>query len=682
MSFKPSPLCLALSGAITLTLAACGGGGSSPSATTSDSFTLPGTSAYGAPYPDGSEVTVTDAAGAPPFTGKVQGGAGAYAVEVKKSAKAPFVVQVSSPDLPTLVSVSTDAQPARINVTPITNLIAATLSPSGDPQKLAQEIKGGTASVTAATLEAKKTEVKDNILKPVTSALGDTTDPISGVFEIGKGHDLVLEAVKIQVQPVSDKASTISVSVKSSTPVDLPPVTLGSGGSTSLPKLSDALTKNNVTLSSDTLVKTDVPTQIAALLERMNACYALPTSERIKTGGTTAADIVAPACKSMFLDNDPAKFLSNSKLVSSTGSFSSIFGSGPAAQGVKFFLPSYEYTVKTGNTNDANQPKDGDVVFTAKALDGVGNSDIYEFWARPDATGKLFLSGNRSELDIGVSPRAEFREFLNLSGKDFYATGYNLFVNAKHNYAKVVVTSPSGNTITLFKRVGYDFFVIGKDASNLSTTSWVRLAGSYKSNGQSPRADFSGFVWGGSADLSDAELAAIPLQGTWTFELYANAADATPAATAKRRTLQRAPTLAELRVALWPSIFDANRSEIRASSAATGYVTLNDGDLIRLTNGDKDDQPFWTVPPGAWSPTNVTVYGRNPGNNTAFSDDASFPSSARLAVIRCVPTGTADTHCGSSPGTYAQGMQLSTVQWVGRNSRLVQMAYSVDVRKQ
>jgi hypothetical protein len=677
MTIKLSPLTLA--SALSLILAACGGGGGS-SVSQSDTFTLPGTAATGAPYPEGSAVTVTDAAGNN-YSSTVQGEAGAYAVPVSTSAKAPFVVQVSAEDLPTLVSVSTDAQPKRVNVTPITNLIAATLSPSGNPQKLAEEIKASSATVTADTLTAKKTAVMGNIVKPVTDALADSTDPISGTIEIGKGHDLVLEALKIQVQPTGTGSSTVNVTLKGSSPVDMTPIALGTGGASTLPKLADA--QGFIAPVKAELAGDGLPNQIAALLARMTACYALPASERITTGGTSATDIKAEACKTLFLKNNPALYKNNSYLVASNGAFKGLFSSNPAAQGVKFLLPSFEYKVKNGNTTDDTRPLEGDVVFTAKSVDSEGNSSVDEFWARPDANGKLFLTGNLSGLDIEVSPRAELRDFPNLSSKNFYSTGYNLYVNAKHPYAKVVVTSPKGTQITLLKSTGLDYFVIAKNGT-ATTTSVLRLAGTYLSGTGTPRTDFASSVWAGEADTADTDIAAFPLQSTWNFDLYTNANDSTPAVTGvKRRTLQRAPMLAELKAAAWPSLTAAARANIKSESAAKGYILLDGAEgPITVAEGDKDDRPAWDVPAGAWSPIKLTAYGRTADGSQTFNDSSNVKSSARLGKIFCSPSGAADTHCGTQAGNYAANTRLGSVQFSGRDNRRVQMSYSVDFRNQ
>ena len=682
MTFKLSPLNLALASALSLSLAGCGGGGSgtSPKA---DTFTLPGTAATGAPYPDGSLVTVTDAAGKT-FSGKVADQSGNYEVTVDKAAKAPFVVSVSADDLPTLVSVSTDAQPARINVTPITNLIAATLSTSGNPQKLAEEIRNG-AAVTTEKLVAKKKDVMDSILKPVTDLFADSTDPISGTIEIGKGHDLVLEALKIQVQPTGSNTSTVNVTLKSSESLDMAPIALGTGGVSSLPKLAE--TTGYLAPAKSDLAGEGLPNQISALLGRMTACYALPQSERIKSGGTTASDITADTCKAIFQANDPSKFKHNSYSVSSTGAFKGIFSSSVLSQSVKFSLPSFEYKVKNGNTTDATKAMDGDVIFTARWQDSAGNSGIDEHWARPDANGKLFLTGNLSGMDIEVSPRGEYRELLNLSGKNFYSTGYNIVINAKHPYAKIVATSPKGNPITLVKRSGYDYYVIANKDGSPTTTSVIRLAGAYKDTGTSgtPRTDFAGLIWAGDQDASDQDIAAIGAQGTWRFDLYTNANDSTPAfADIKRRTLQRAPTLAETKASAWPTVVDAVKADARSRSKDTGYITLNDvpSDNKIYIDVDAGDGAAWSVPTGAWSPTKITVLGLDPKTDLSFNDSTNLRSTSRTAVVQCSSTGASDKHCADSQGNYAQNMRIGLFIFSGRDLRRVQMNYAVDLRKQ
>jgi len=104
----------------------------------------------------------------------------------------------------------------------------------------------------------------------------------------------------------------------------------------------------------------------------MTACYALPQADRVASGGTAAADIVAPACKDLFFGKDPAVFKHNGAIVSKSGAWSSLFGSG---SGAKFDRGSYEFT-------RAN----GDLVIAYRATDTSGNSLNNILVVRPTPT--------------------------------------------------------------------------------------------------------------------------------------------------------------------------------------------------------------------------------------------------------------------------------------------------------
>ena len=112
-------------------LAACGGsGGTDPTVIAPATFNVSGTAATGAPFA-GATVTLVDSTGAPFAANAVTAADGSYIIKVLQSAKPPFVVQAVSADK-TLVSVVAEAKDTTTNITPVTNLIASRLSPSGD----------------------------------------------------------------------------------------------------------------------------------------------------------------------------------------------------------------------------------------------------------------------------------------------------------------------------------------------------------------------------------------------------------------------------------------------------------------------------------------------------------------------------------------------------------------------
>jgi hypothetical protein len=214
-------------------LAACGGGDPAPIADTPapTSFTVSGTAATGAPFA-GATVTLFDSAGEPFTASGVTAPNGNYTITVLLSAKPPFVVQAVSADkTQTLVSVVAEAKDTTTNITPITNLIASRLSPSGDPTKLASELKTGTASFNLAALQVKVKEIVA-LLKPLMDAAGDSSDPLNGkLVADGTGADKVLDTLAISITPKSASSVEIVVGQKATAGTDsVAPITFAGGG--------------------------------------------------------------------------------------------------------------------------------------------------------------------------------------------------------------------------------------------------------------------------------------------------------------------------------------------------------------------------------------------------------------------------------------------------------------------
>ncbi len=205
------------------TLTACGGGGgdttpvaAAPAPTT---FTVAGTAATGAAF-GSATITITASDGTSyPATGEtpvVTGVDGSYTVTLPLAAKPPFVVQAVRDDI-SLVSVVAEAKDTTTNITPVTNLIASMLSPSGNPANLTTEVQANPALVNTTTVAAKVSAVVD-LIKPVMDAVGDSTDPLNGNIQAavsaGTGADQVLDSLSISITPSSATTVNIEVSVK------------------------------------------------------------------------------------------------------------------------------------------------------------------------------------------------------------------------------------------------------------------------------------------------------------------------------------------------------------------------------------------------------------------------------------------------------------------------------------
>lgn len=221
-------------------LAACGS--SSNPAAVADvsapaSFTVTGTAATGAPFA-GATVTLFDSTGASFTANGVTAADGNYAVTVLLSAKPPFVLQaVSADNSVTLVSVVAERGDTTTNITPITNLIASRLSPSGDPAKLAGELKAGTASFDLAALQVKVKEIVA-LIQPLMDAAGDSSDPLNGelVADGTSTADKVLDSLTITITPSSASSVDIVVTAKPKPDDTASPVPLTfSGGGTNAP---------------------------------------------------------------------------------------------------------------------------------------------------------------------------------------------------------------------------------------------------------------------------------------------------------------------------------------------------------------------------------------------------------------------------------------------------------------
>lgn len=658
-------------------------------------FALSGTAASGAPFPSGSTLEVVDKTGAIVATTTMTSNDGSYAIPVPASAQVPLILKVSAEGASPMVSIAPTLPLGVVNITPVTNLIAARLSPTGDPAQLAAQLAAGTAVVDASTVNAKKAEVQ-TVLASVTGALGDTTDPLTGSFTAnGTGHDRVLDSLKISILPAGTN-SNIEVGIKQKQGEVAAPVkvtfTAGTGAVAVPPALPAVSTAN--------LIPSGTSAQIAALLARMQACYALPKASRTN-GGNAATDIIAAECKDIFPNSSPAIYKDNSYTVGNIVgtdaiAWKGIFTSnGSGATGVKFGQPSFEYILA-----NPGQSNDGDVVFTARWIASDGSTDVPSYTARADATGKLFVIGNQSNIDFNVSARVELKDYThdNFYKYRYLNTGYELYVNSKHLFGKVLVTSPGGQISTLkpIAGGGYSFFGLLKADGSATTTAVMRVAGKYVDSTTTSSSTYGGVpsvnhprdidssFWT-TTDWTDTAIQAIPNQGTWKFEFFTLAADLAPIVTSYRRTISRSPSMAEAAMLVWPQLTVAMRDDLKVRTALTGSLGFSTADKIYIAAPGNADA--WIVPAGAtWAPTLVKSFGNDPANASAgFDDQVNVYSIERKTSISCSDldgAGLADQHCNTpTDGLYKVGVRVGQINFFGRDTRRVLNSYSVNFRK-
>lgn len=642
-------------------LAACGGGGSggSDTADVASPFTLSGTAATGAAFA-GATVTLTDGSGNR-FPAGITGADGNYTITVPASAKPPFIVQAVRDDK-TLVSVFASAKNSTLNITPLTNLIASRLSVSGDPLKLAEEVKANPALFDAAKLDAKVTEVVA-LVKPVMDAVGDTTNPLTGTLVAdGTGHDRVLDSLAISITPSSATSVNIEVSVKQKTPDGADPAVIAFTNNT---KPATAV----ATVAAADLVPSGTAPLIQDLLGRLTACYALSQAERVTSGGTAAADIKAPACKTIFAGDDPANFKNNGVIVSSKGAFSSIYS---PATGVKFDRGSYEFT--RGN---------GDLVIAYRATDSSNNSANNTLVVKTDSDGKFKMIGNQYQYSGSVAPRQMLNSFVNQPEATYYSTGYSLLVgntlDAKGNpiFAKVVVSNHKGGEFTLKPAAGVSNLQLVRSTGEVTRTTVLRIRNVYAdaaNKGDPALADIGGFT--ALTRATDAEIAAFAGQSVWKFDYYlVGNATTTPDATQYYRTRARPLTIAELQTQALATLTDADIANIKAKTVtnasggrsfptpATGPVTLN-----------------WVVPADAFAPTSIQLLGS--ANSIPFTTTATVAPGSFTRDIVCTAASAADTHCTAGnygAGGWLVGIQLLASSPTGREFATYYPIYTVTI---
>lgn len=658
--------------AAAVLLAGCGGGGGgeAPPPAASE-VTLSGIAATGKPFV-GARVVVYDRNGnalnSTPFVVEADG---AWRVTISAAAAAPLVVEAVGEDQ-TLVSTFAETRTTTLNITPLTNLIAARLAADGNPLSL----RADTSRVTPTALAARVEEVKA-ILQPLLGVIGDTVDPLTGTFAAnGTGHDKVLDSVDVSIRPTGT-LSNIEITVRGS----------AEGISTQLTSNQTAPVAPLPPVSAASLPPDGVGFMIDDLLARMGACYAVPFEQRVNgvssssvnavTGGP--ADVIAAQCRTLFVGDDPATFLSNGNTVgrdaNNAGAFASLFRRG--ATGVTFSNGRFEFL--RNNTEK-------DVVFTYRSTDASGNV-LYDQLVARNVGGTLKLVGNNYVYAASVRPYAQDREFLNQPAASYLTTGYDINIPNRLDgsgnpvFSKVVVTTPRSNTLTFVPNGGRSALSIQRPNGSITFTSVVRLAGAFKSSGTSGTpADFEPNLFFVSPAYESEQIRDIPEQGVWRLEFF-HVDGSRQNVVQSYRTVSRAATLEELAATPLPQLTETAKAEIRAESAANGRIFFgapspsspNVADLSTAGGGD-----FWVVTPPAQAPTSITLFGAGPDPDGAgplrrvpFDDSANVAPSARKAVVNCSRLGNTDTHCDSTvPTQFAEGSFIDTLQLFATTPRM------------
>jgi len=665
-------IALVLGGLSLAVLVACGGGGSGGSGVKDESngtgapVTLSITAAKGLAMV-GATVTVTDANGAASTCSDTTDKDGKLSCTLPATFTAPFVI-VAQLGADKQYSVVPTGASSSVNVTPLTTVVVAGLSPSGDPAQFASEVKSDKTKASTKAINDQVDQLNTNLRAVIdaTVGMGNTLDPMADELEAnsGVGHDKLLDAVKVLVTPPNGTVKAKQeISLK-----DKPDAVITISKDTSTPK-PVPITSVQMAAAKTEADKGSAPL-VADLMTRMNACYAKPVADRVsKTDGTgVATDVKAEACKNLFVDNDPTKFKSGGAGVSAKDAFKSLFTI--LGDSVVFDQGNLEYVIRNdGATNN------GYWVVSYRSTDKAKNIS-YGSFAVKNESGVLKQAGNQYDHDTSVSSFVQDREFINDPDASYLSTGYNLTLKDRIGasgasiYRLVTITTPKGKKLYLKPTAGCSSLGLVLQNGKVNCTSFARLNYGYKNaskTGDIPEFERSNLFFVPFADkYQDTELAAIPDQGTWKFEIELT--DGTKV-TQLHRTLSRAPTLGELRKTVFADLTSSAKASLVADTKTNGAYVFASGKNMDLSFADS--AAYWTVPDGAAAPTNIKIYGRAPTLNTVrgnqFDDATNVLTSARSAQIKCSRLTDVDTHCATSvvvgqSGFYAAETRVTDLQ--------------------
>lgn len=675
---------------VASTLVACGGGGGGAASNETQPLTVTGVAATGAPMANAT-LQIYGKDGVAVLTSPVTIATdGTYSATIPATATGPFVFEVDNGSEKVYSVLPDKSGSPVVNVTPISNLIAAKLSSSGNPFNLATEIAASTTTVTSSALTSATSTIM-TALQPLATALNldSSINPLTTSFTTnGSGFDRMLDSLDVKIEP-KGSASQIEVTLKQS--VD---------ENQDLPKISFANSAVPSTLSTvdpTKLVSSGLTPKIQALLDKLTSCYADPLSTRITSGGSTAANIQSQNCKDAFIGNDPAGYKSGGMAVSKTQHFGGIFTAESTA-GVTFSDPKFFYTV---GTSVISGPTSGDIVFGYRWKDEYGNFQIEKNVGRIDIDGKLKLVGNQYQYDIGVGAYSQRRNYLNQTTSTFNSVGYSFNLScyqlsqnqsAGNKIVKVNVTSPSGKVITFVPNLtgntcNYGYFVIAfptnksgvatvdgmGDPSFTTGTGFVRLQSFYETGDTTttnhPRKLDKNLAFIGGfdgVDLTNDEIEAIPQFGTWKFEYYkTKTSGSTPVATQYFKTTARSLTVDGFKkVVKLPELTADLKTNLTTNTtfynSIYGYYKQASGPFVAAWTKSTDAG----LAPAMYM---ARIYGNKDISITpssswvGYEDSVKFGSSSKTASIRCGQgEATVQSYCsGTSPSSANFGTNAS-----------------------
>ncbi|WP_157634440.1 carboxypeptidase regulatory-like domain-containing protein [Variovorax sp. Root318D1] len=680
--------------ALCVVISACGGGGGgsagtgipvSPGSASSAGSSSPepaplalsGTAATGTAF-SGATVTVQDQTGASVCTTQTDG-QGLYSCTLPSTVKAPLTITAQREEQFLYGTTATAGGTA--NITPLTTVIVSQLSPDGHPSKLAAAVQANAEAVTDARLQQRSAALTE-ALKPLLVALGqENLDPIAGRFSAdGTGHDKVLDAISVSVRP-DGNAANIEITVKRQSPAtdDAPVSIIFRSSDASVPTLPPSITP-------DQLANIPSPVALIDLFDRLNTCYRLPLSQRVKaptdstaiTGGPS--DVIAPACRELFAGDDPSNYLNSSfgvgRDASNQGSFTTLFR--PEATGRTWDRGTFEFF--RGN---------GDLTLSYRATD-VGDSVTHgTITARKIGT-KLKLVGDGHLYAASVRPVSAYRDMINSPAFSSHTTGYavpirNRLLNGVPVFSKVIVTSPLNSVLTFVPQPGLSILVLTKPDGTPILNNGILLRGIYENPSTLgrlvSREPNIGLL---DPEYTDPQISQLQDQSLWKFE-FVHAQAGVPNVIQYERNLSRPQTIGEIRQQPFFNLTPAMRSDLTTRTSANNGLlypanSVSQPNVLNISAPGNLDA--WTVPLGVQAPSSLTAYGFTK-SGSSFNDSAALTSTTRKTMIDCTAAAQGDTHCDSlASNQFAEGSRVHFMAFEATTARALGITRYVMFYKQ
>ncbi len=692
---KLTPIAL---GIAVLALSACGGGDSPSIDSTNNSTppavnapvkqTLTGVAATGAAM-QGASVTLTDAAGKS-VNCPADATTGSFQCDVT-GLTAPFVLAATgnvADSQATLISLTATAGTQTINITPLTNAIAATIV-GDNPAKLLADSSLLQSKITASAISTTVKAYSDALADLLAATGNAGVDLISGPLTAGApGLDRLLDQVKVNVLPNGGVQISSVAGASSDTPAVLqlaPGVAPTATDKASLPSVATigGVPVSNLPTASD----------LAGLQAAFNQCFGSGSTASARTGGSIAA------CGKIFVDDVPAGSLQSgvpAKYLSHGASAEQEFGpasggnapgifADDAMNGANFSLPEVirvqaadKLWIKVSWTR-TDGIRDGTQAIVQIALQSAARTSSDAGWR---------LIGNQRHVLTKVTGNAQRWDWLNAAKP---TTGTNAFVsslslqvgtvddqNVPVDFA--IVKGPGLRSGVLLQPVApgsvCDTLNIRAQLTATQTPAQAAAMGrqsacrnNYRLAGVAQNPSVQGqFTWPSTntawsnPQLSASEMAAITPFSVYTFDIYQNSVTSAPAYSYQVRLRTPAPAPETLRQYAWQQVSQTVRDQLMPTSGApfaggkTFTVTWTGVSGVPFVK--KSNVQIRSVPAGATPQVFVSGTARAkpvaPGTaaSLAVSGDqgASFPAvaDADMSFVNLIWTDTFDLNFSTS----------------------------------